>query len=98
MMQVGIVGWRGMVGSVLMQRMRAEGDFDLVEGLLASGDHSEQTGAGPKLEIERRRWSVDFGINVARRFLSRVHQETPVGALGGRRQNELAWHGCGIQQ
>lgn len=24
---VGLVGWRGMVGSVLMQRMRDEGDF-----------------------------------------------------------------------
>lgn len=27
-MKVGFVGWRGMVGSVLMQRMREEGDFD----------------------------------------------------------------------
>ena len=26
-MQVGLVGWRGMVGSVLMQRMIAEKDF-----------------------------------------------------------------------
>ncbi len=30
-MRVGLVGWRGMVGSVLMQRMRAERDFDLIE-------------------------------------------------------------------
>ncbi len=30
-MKVGFVGWRGMVGSVLMQRMRAERDFDLIE-------------------------------------------------------------------
>ncbi len=28
MMQVGVVGWRGMVGSVLLQRMREERDFD----------------------------------------------------------------------
>jgi aspartate-semialdehyde dehydrogenase len=28
---VGLVGWRGMVGSVLMARMRAEGDFDHIE-------------------------------------------------------------------
>jgi aspartate-semialdehyde dehydrogenase len=28
---VGLVGWRGMVGSVLMERMRAEGDFDRIE-------------------------------------------------------------------
>jgi len=27
MKQVGLVGWRGMVGSVLMQRMRDENDF-----------------------------------------------------------------------
>lgn len=28
-MKVGIVGWRGMVGSVLMQRMMEEGDFKI---------------------------------------------------------------------
>lgn len=28
---VGLIGWRGMVGSVLMQRMREEGDFDHIE-------------------------------------------------------------------
>jgi len=27
MKKVGFVGWRGMVGSVLMERMKAEGDF-----------------------------------------------------------------------
>jgi aspartate-semialdehyde dehydrogenase len=27
-MRVGFVGWRGMVGSVLLQRMRQEGDFE----------------------------------------------------------------------
>jgi aspartate-semialdehyde dehydrogenase len=32
----GLVGWRGMVGSVLMDRMRAEGDFDLIEPLFFS--------------------------------------------------------------
>ena len=31
MKRVGFVGWRGMVGSVLMQRMREEGDFALIE-------------------------------------------------------------------
>ena len=28
---VGLVGWRGMVGSVLMDRMQTEGDFDLID-------------------------------------------------------------------
>ncbi|MCC6347588.1 MAG: aspartate-semialdehyde dehydrogenase [Nitrospirales bacterium] len=31
MMRVGFVGWRGMVGSVLMGRMREERDFDPIE-------------------------------------------------------------------
>src|SRR6266849_9732660 len=31
MLRVGFVGWRGMVGSVLMQRMREEKDFSGVE-------------------------------------------------------------------
>jgi aspartate-semialdehyde dehydrogenase len=31
MKKLGMVGWRGMVGSVLMQRMREENDFSVVE-------------------------------------------------------------------
>ncbi len=30
-LKTGLIGWRGMVGSVLMQRMQAEGDFDHIE-------------------------------------------------------------------
>ncbi len=33
---VGLVGWRGMVGSVLLDRMEAEGDFDLIEPVFFS--------------------------------------------------------------
>ena len=33
---VGLVGWRGMVGSVLMDRMHSEGDFELIEPLFFS--------------------------------------------------------------
>jgi aspartate-semialdehyde dehydrogenase len=33
---VGLVGWRGMVGSVLMDRMTAERDFDLIEPVFFS--------------------------------------------------------------
>jgi aspartate-semialdehyde dehydrogenase len=33
MKNIGIIGWRGMVGSVLLERMRAERDFDVVEAL-----------------------------------------------------------------
>lgn len=42
---VGIVGWRGMVGSVLMERMRAEGDFTHVEPVFFST--SQVGAAGP---------------------------------------------------
>jgi aspartate-semialdehyde dehydrogenase len=33
---VGLVGWRGMVGSVLIDRMQAEGDFALIEPVFFS--------------------------------------------------------------
>jgi aspartate-semialdehyde dehydrogenase len=42
MMRVGFVGWRGMVGSVLVQRMRAERDFDRIDPLFFT---TSQTGA-----------------------------------------------------
>jgi aspartate-semialdehyde dehydrogenase len=42
---VGIVGWRGMVGSVLMERMQAENDFALFEPLFFST--SNAGGAAP---------------------------------------------------
>ena len=47
MTRVGIVGWRGMVGSVLVQRMREERDFDHVEPVFFS---TSQAGAsGPAI-------------------------------------------------
>ena len=33
---VGLVGWRGMVGSVLMQRMQEANDFALIEPVFFS--------------------------------------------------------------
>lgn len=35
-MQVGLIGWRGMVGSVLVQRMREARDFDLINPIFFS--------------------------------------------------------------
>jgi len=37
---VGLVGWRGMVGSVLMERMLAENDFELIEPIFFSTSNS----------------------------------------------------------
>jgi aspartate-semialdehyde dehydrogenase len=45
MKRVGLVGWRGMVGSVLMQRMHAERDFALMEPVFFST--SQVGGLGP---------------------------------------------------
>jgi aspartate-semialdehyde dehydrogenase len=45
MMRVGFIGWRGMVGSVLMQRMREERDFDHIEPVFFST--SQAGGKGP---------------------------------------------------
>lgn len=47
MMQVGLVGWRGMVGSVLMQRMMEERDFDLVDPVFFTT--SQLGGKGPAI-------------------------------------------------
>jgi len=47
MIEVGIIGWRGMVGSVLLERMRAERDFDLVQPIFFST--SQAGGASPDI-------------------------------------------------
>ena len=47
MLRVGIVGWRGMVGSVLVQRMKDERDFDHLEPVFFST--SQAGGKGPSI-------------------------------------------------
>ncbi len=46
--KLGLVGWRGMVGSVLMQRMQTENDFELVTPTFFST--SAAGGAGPTIK------------------------------------------------
>jgi aspartate-semialdehyde dehydrogenase len=46
-MKVGLIGWRGMVGSVLLQRMRAEHDFDHIEPVFFST--SQAGGRAPEI-------------------------------------------------
>ncbi|MFN3594837.1 MAG: aspartate-semialdehyde dehydrogenase [Thiobacillaceae bacterium] len=45
MKRVGLIGWRGMVGSVLMGRMREERDFDLIDPVFFTT--SNPGGKGP---------------------------------------------------
>src|ERR687895_2353266 len=61
MMRVGIVGWRGMVGSVLVQRMREERDFDHVEPVFFST--SQAGGKGPQIgkALEAVKNAADLG-------------------------------------
>ncbi len=47
MKRVGLIGWRGMVGSVLTQRMQAERDFDLIDPVFFST--SQAGGKGPAI-------------------------------------------------
>ncbi|MGE5160779.1 MAG: aspartate-semialdehyde dehydrogenase [Betaproteobacteria bacterium] len=48
-MKVGIVGWRGMVGSVLMERMTAERDFELFDSVFFSTSNA----GGPAPRVAR---------------------------------------------
>lgn len=48
MLKLGLVGWRGMVGSVLMDRMQTEGDFKLFDNYFFTTSQAGQ--AAPKFE------------------------------------------------
>ena len=52
-MKTGIIGWRGMVGSVLMQRMAEEHDFGLIEPIFFStsqaGGEAPDVGRGSRM-------------------------------------------------
>ncbi len=50
MMKVGLIGWRGMVGSVLMGRMREERDFDHIDPVFFTT--SNVGGTGPDIGRE----------------------------------------------
>ena len=55
MPRVGLIGWRGMVGSVLLERMREERDFEDLEPVFfstsnAGGDAPAEAGSGATLK------------------------------------------------
>lgn len=55
--KVGFVGWRGMVGSVLMNRMIEDGDFDLYDNIFFS---TSQVGdSAPKVSCEDKLWDAN---------------------------------------
>ncbi len=65
-MRVGIVGWRGMVGSVLMQRMREERDFELIEPVFFST--SKAGGRGPAIDRNEGRDTGPLRTRTTRAF------------------------------
>jgi len=79
--RVGLVGWRGMVGSVLMQRMMEERDFDTIDPVFFST--SRAGGHGP-----------DIGRDVpplkdARDISELKRMETIVSCQGGDYTTEI---------
>jgi len=62
---VGLVGWRGMVGSVLMDRMQAEGDFALIEPMFFST--SNAGGAAPAMAKNESKLHDAMDVNALKR-------------------------------
>ena len=61
----GLIGWRGIVGSVLLERMEAEGDFDLIEPLFFST--SDKGGRAPKQAKNERRLQDAYDLEALKR-------------------------------
>lgn len=66
MLRVGFIGWRGMVGSVLMDRMRTENDFDGIESEFFST--SSPGKPGPEVRGERKPQLDASDIDALRTF------------------------------
>ena len=80
-MKVGLIGWRGMVGSVLMQRMQAEGDFDLIEPTFYST--SQAGGRGPAIG------GIAQPVKDARSLADLTAMDTLISCQGGDYTNEI---------
>jgi aspartate-semialdehyde dehydrogenase len=78
---VGLVGWRGMVGSVLMDRMAEENDFDLIEPLFFST--SNAGGNAPAQAKNETTLQDAFNIDALKRC------EIIITAQGGDYTNEV---------
>ena len=77
----GLVGWRGMVGSVLMDRMTSEGDFDLIEPMFFST--SNAGGSAPAMARNELLLYDAYDIDALRRC------EIIISAQGGDYTTEV---------
>ena len=82
-MRVGFVGWRGMVGSVLMQRMLEERDFELIEPTFFTT--SNVGGKGPAIgrETPPLRDATDIKALAAHDAIMAIGFATPLPAMSG---------------
>ena len=78
---VGLVGWRGMVGSVLMDRMQAEGDFAHIEPVFFST--SNAGGAAPSMAKNETKLKDAYDIEALKRC------EIIISAQGGDYTTEV---------
>ena len=78
---VGLVGWRGMVGSVLMDRMEAEGDFGLIEPVFFST--SNAGGKAPRQAKQETVLQDAFNIDALRKC------DIVISAQGGDYTSEV---------
>ena len=59
-MKTGFIGWRGMVGSVLMERMKAEKDFDLITPVFFSTSQAGQ----PAPDVGKGKWQLQDAFDL----------------------------------
>ena len=78
---VGLVGWRGMVGSVLMDRMQAEGDFAVIEPVFFST--SNAGGQAPPMAKNETALQDAFDIDALKRC------DVIISAQGGDYTSEV---------
>ena len=81
MKRVGLIGWRGMVGSVLMQRMQAERDFDLIDPVFFST--SQVGGKGPAIGRQTP------PVKDARKLDELAAMDILISCQGGHYTNEI---------
>jgi len=81
MERTGLVGWRGMVGSVLLERMAAEGDFGLIEPVFFST--SDKGGKAPAHARNETRLLDAYDVEALKRC------EIVITAQGGEYTKEV---------
>ncbi|MGB2182250.1 MAG: hypothetical protein ACPHYA_08470, partial [Pseudomonadales bacterium] len=74
MKRLGLVGWRGMVGSVLMQRMQEENDFQHIEPVFFTTSQAGQ--AAPDFGVD----VPDRGDDLVKARAGRGHEDPKLGA------------------